>query len=317
MNPNKVCAVCNTLQPLENFIKCHTVMCPDGYSSVCNDCLENYLRSKDYDWNPFNKVCQSLNIPFIPKWVHKFVHESDKPFINYAALVSRDEYEGMDWQQYNDMYKTLERQHMLEEELPLLTDEKRRELQLKWGSNYDDEALAYLQDLFEGMQLTQNINGTLQDDQAKKICKISYELDCQIRAGDDFNKTMQAYDKLVQTAEFTPKNAKNAADFDSMGELVRWLERGGWKNKFYDGVTRDIVDETIQNIQTYNRRLYTNESGIGDEITRRIEALRVSNEKEQYYTEHTEYDLDNYENSNYDELINNDFAAEVEEGEVI
>jgi hypothetical protein len=59
---------------------------------------------------------------------------------------------------------------------------------------------------------------------------------------------LSSYDKLVKTAEFTPKNVKNATDFDSVGELFRWLEKRGWRNKFYDDVTRDIVDETMKNI---------------------------------------------------------------------
>jgi hypothetical protein len=59
---------------------------------------------------------------------------------------------------------------------------------------------------------------------------------------------LASYDKLVKVAEFTPKNVKNASDFDSVGELAKWLEKGGWKNKFYDGVTRDVVDETMKNI---------------------------------------------------------------------
>ena len=33
-------------------------------------------------------------------------------------------------------------------------------------------------------------------------------------------------------SEFTPKNVKNASDFESMGELCRWLEKRGFKNPF-------------------------------------------------------------------------------------
>jgi len=80
------------------------------------------------------------------------------------------------------------------------------------------------------------------------LCMISYELEQRIRNGEEFDKLLASYDKLVKVAEFTPKNAKNASDFDSTGELWRWLEKRGWKNKFYDNVTRDIVDETIKNI---------------------------------------------------------------------
>jgi len=77
---------------------------------------------------------------------------------------------------------------------------------------------------------------------------ISLELESRIRAGVDFDKLLSSYDKLVKVAEFTPKNVKNANDFDSVGELIKWLEKRGWKNKFYDGVTRDVIDETIKNI---------------------------------------------------------------------
>ena len=56
----------------------------------------------------------------------------------------------------------------------------------------------------------------------------------------------------VKTAEFTPRNVKNINDFDSVGELVKWLEKRNWRNNFYDDVTRDIVDETIKNIQAFN-----------------------------------------------------------------
>ena len=64
----------------------------------------------------------------------------------------------------------------------------------------------------------------------------------------DIDKLIGSYEKLVKIAEFTPKNTKNAGDFDSVGELVKWLEKGGWKNKFYDGATRDVVDETMKKI---------------------------------------------------------------------
>ncbi|MBR5939479.1 hypothetical protein IKZ77_02935 [Candidatus Saccharibacteria bacterium] len=77
---------------------------------------------------------------------------------------------------------------------------------------------------------------------------ISLELESRIRAGVDFDKLLSSYDKLVKVAEFTPKNVKNANDFDSVGELIKWLEKRGWVNKFYDGVTRDVIDETIKNI---------------------------------------------------------------------
>jgi hypothetical protein len=45
--------------------------------------------------------------------------------------------------------------------LPGLAEEKRRKLVEKWGGNYDDEALEYLEQLFNGLMTTQNVNGAL------------------------------------------------------------------------------------------------------------------------------------------------------------
>jgi hypothetical protein len=58
--------------------------------------------------------------------------------------------------------------------------------------------------------------------------------------------------KIIKDAEFTPKNAKNATDFDSFAEVAYWLEKHGKINKFYDNVTRDVIDEALKNIENYN-----------------------------------------------------------------
>ena len=92
-------------------------------------------------------------------------------------------------------------------------------------------------------------------DQAQKLCKLSLEIDKRIRAGDkDVDKFLSSYDKIVKTADFTPKSVKNATDFDSIGELMFWLEKRGHQNKFYDNTTRDVIDETLKNIEAWNQR---------------------------------------------------------------
>jgi len=150
----------------------------------------------------------------------------------------------------------------------------------------------------------------MQIDQAQKICKMSLEIDSRIREGTDFDKLLSSYDKLVKSADFTPKNAKNATDFDSTGELCKWLEKRGWINKFYDGVTRDIVDETIKNQQNYTQRLYVNESGIGEDISRRLEALKLGPESKEYYDVRPDYSEDEYDNDGFNGLKH---LGEVEE----
>ena len=319
----KECGRCHKVCGQESFSKTKSWFYPDGYLPICNECLRCHLSENNFDWATVNKICQYADIPFVAdKWEELRRMNGDDVFPIYALVFLGDEFEDLGWGDYYQEYKRLQEEKLIEEELPGLREEKIEKLQEKWGPNYDYEALNYLENLYNGILQTQNVNGALQGDQALKLCKISYEIDCCIREGSPVDKLLASYDKLVKTAEFTPKNVKSASDFDSVGELFRWLEKRGWRNKYYDGVTQDVVDETIKNIQNYNQRLYTNESNIGDEITHRIENLKMAKEIEEqsyYGTDRQDYDLDSYDNAGYEELFKDqeeeEFIAEIEDGE--
>ncbi len=246
------------------------------------------------------------------------LNSDDTVWQTYASNFESQCYQEFGWQSYDKEYRSLREVGLLEEEIPLVREKKYAEMRRKWGENYDEESLNYLEDLYTGLTLTQNVSGALQIDQAKKLCKISLEIDSLIRAGGkDIDKLLGSYDKLVKTAEFTPKNAKNATDFDSIAEVFLWLEKRGNINQFYDGTTRDIIDETLKNIQAYNQRLYLNEGGIGESITQRLQALKSVQEAESTYNTQSEFDLDVYDNNGYkfpeeDEEFNLDFEDGVD-----
>ena len=314
---SRKCVCCGQMKDSFSYLRTKSFMYPTGYVDVCVDCLGDKLEESGFDWNVMDKICQYLDIPFQMGKFEEFrrTHTAADLLKAYNLIYFSEEYENIDWTSYQEAYKELDAAAALDEVVPGLSDEKRRKLEEKWGFNYDPDELHYLENLYDGLLLTQNINGALQGDQAIKICKISLEIDNRIRAGEDFDKLLASYDKLVKTGEFTPKNVKNASDFESMGELCRWLEKRGFVNRFYDGETRDVVDETIKNIQSWNQRLYTNESGIGDEITQRIQALKTAAELESYYDlNETDNDFDFYENEGYEKLFKDEeFKVELED----
>lgn len=304
---SKICTFCGTDQPQSNYLRSKSIFSDHGCSTICNDCLRATLEKENFSWPSIDKLCQYLDIPFIPKEFEK-LHEAnqDNTFIIYSQVFFESEYQNLNWKEYYDQFKELKDGGFIEDELPLIREEKFRKLRDKWGANYEEEDLLYLEGLYSGLLTSQNVNGALQVDQAKKLCKISLEIDSRIRAGADFDKILASYDKLVKVAEFTPKNAKNASDFDSMGEVVLWLEKRGWINKFYDDVTRDVVDESLKNIQASNQRLYTNESGIGDDITERLQSLKRAQELENYYETDQDYDLESYQDEAWKEIYDKD-----------
>lgn len=310
----KTCSRCNGSFGPDAFSETKSFFYKDGYLPICNSCIEEYLVENNFDWEAVDKVCQYADIPFVPSEFER-LHEmnGDKVFPVYAKVFLSSDYNGLDWGVYFRRFKELKEAGLIDDELPVIKEKKLSQLKEKWGANYDEEELHYLEGLYDGMLQTQNVNGALQDDQAKKLCKISLEIDSRIREGSDFDKILSSYDKLVKVAEFTPKNVKNATDFDSVGEVFRWLEKRGWVNKFYDGVTQDVVDETMKNIMSFNQRLYVNESGITEEIERRLSALKNAQELENYYNTDKEYDLDEYDNAGYDELMKDeDFQVELD-----
>lgn len=310
----KTCSRCNGSFGPDAFSETKSFFYKDGYLPICNSCIEEYLVENNFDWEAVDKVCQYTDIPFVPSEFER-LHEmnGDKVFPVYAKVFLSSDYNGLDWGVYFRRFKELKEAGLIDDELPVIKEKKLSQLKEKWGANYDEEELHYLEGLYDGMLQTQNVNGALQDDQAKKLCKISLEIDSRIREGSDFDKILSSYDKLVKVAEFTPKNVKNATDFDSVGEVFRWLEKRSWVNKFYDGVTQDVVDETMKNIMNFNQRLYVNESGITEEIERRLSALKNAQELENYYNTDKEYDLDEYDNAGYDELMKDeDFQVELD-----
>lgn len=316
----KKCNICGQSFGPEGFAPTKSIFYPDGVIPVCNDCIDKILRDHGYNWEIVNKICQMADIPFVPKEWERLKEMTEVGlFYRYATIFLSSEFEGLDWGKYYEAFQALEARKELESELPGLADEKRSQLKRKWGENYDDEALAYLEDLLNGLLNTQNISGKLQLDQALKICKMSYEIDRKIAEGSDFDKLLSSYDKLVKTAEFTPKNTKNINDFDTCGEMMKYMEKIGWRNQFYDDVPRDVVDESIKNIQSFNQRLYIEENGIAEEIARRLEALKTTAEMENYFGTDTKHDLDGYADQGYDELINgledDDFKVDLSDEE--
>ena len=310
----KTCSRCGRDLFDTDFAFTHSIFYPDHRIPICNKCATEYLEENDWSWDAVEKLCQWADIPFIVKEWERLgeLNEKDKLWEVYAKVFAADCYKGFGWADYEKQYQKLREAGLLEEEVPLLGDAKIRDLQKKWGANYAEEDLYYLEDLYKGLLQTQNVNGALQIDQAQKICKLSLEIDNRIRAGDkEVDKFLSSYDKLVKTAEFTPKNTKNAVDFDSFAEVAKWLEKRGHQNKFYDNVTRDVIDESLKNIENYNQRLYINEGSIGEEITQRLQSLKnITEMEENVFDLQPDFDPDEYDNEGFDV---EDFEVEIDD----
>lgn len=277
------CARCGEDKSIAHFIGVPTSpIFNKGYLTICRECIANIINNAEDKWNTVDRLCQWANIPFVPEeWEKIFEKQQDQAFGVYASIFRQQPYDQLDWKMYYDAYKELESVNKLDSAIVSLREDKRKKLERKWGKDrYDDEELEYLENLHQGLLSSQNVVGSLNEDQALKLCRISLIIEEKIREGIDFSKDLKSYDELAKLSNLTPKNVKDANEFDSATEVYAYMEKTDWVNEGYDGGNRDEIDYTIQNMKNWVRYLYVHENGIAEEIEERIQNLKIAAELE-------------------------------------
>lgn len=272
----KKCTKCGEEKTPANFIGVNSKF-HNGSLPICRQCIAKMISEapKDENWNFVDKLCQWADVPFVPEqWAKIYEGNGKDAFGMYVSIFRSKPYDTLDWQIYNDVYLQIQEEDRVEDALPEMKEYQMEKRRQKWGHNYDDEELEYLENLHQGLLNSQNIVGALNEDQALKLCKISLIIEQKIRAGTDFSKDLKAYDDLSKLANITPKAVKDANEFNSVGEIFAYLEKKGWMNKYYDGAVKDEVDFTIKDIKYWLRYLYVQETGISEEIEQRIQNLK-------------------------------------------
>ena len=278
----KKCTKCLEDRSTAHYIAVNSPL-HNGSLPICRECLAKMISSTPQEerWNMVDKICQWADVPFVSGEWEKLYQANGKDTLGvYIAIFRSEKYNTLDWMKYNKAYLQLLEENRVEDGIPELREKQLKDWRQKWGVNYDEEQLEYLENLHQGLLNSQNVVGALNEDQALKLCKISLIIEEKIRANVDFTKDLKAYDELAKLSNLTSKNVKDANEFDSFGEVYGYLEKTGWLNKYYDGAVRDEVDNTEKNIKNWNRYLYVNETGIAEEIEHRINNLKIASELE-------------------------------------
>lgn len=179
----------------------------------------------------------------------------------------------------------------VEQELDL-TDEDRTYLRLKWGKTYKPEEWVKLEQLYEEMMASYDIQGAGHKDTLKLICKTSLKANQLIDIGDieGFQKMSKVYDSLMKSGKFTA--AQNKAEsgelVDSIGELIELCEKEGYIERYYVEQPHDKVDLTIQDMQRYARTLIEDETNISTMVEK---ALRENAKEDEEKAKNAESDI--------------------------
>ena len=85
------CTKCEIVQGEENFIKTNSLFY-DGYLPICNNCINEWLAQFDYNWAQIDKICQWIDIPFVPaEWEKiKSINTLNEAFPKYAEIFNSE-----------------------------------------------------------------------------------------------------------------------------------------------------------------------------------------------------------------------------------
>ena len=165
-----------------------------------------------------------------------------------------------------------------------LTPEDIVYLRLKWGKSYKPEEWVRLEQLFEEMMSSYDIQAAGHIDTLKLVCKTSLKANQLLDIGDvdGAQKMVKMYDGLMKSGKFTAaqNKAESGEYVDSISELVAICETEGFIPRFYTDGPQDKVDRTLQDLQSYTRTLVVEEMNLGNLIENAVKQIELDKIKE-------------------------------------
>ena len=181
-------------------------------------------------------------------------------------------------------YHTEDQQEEEVEELDL-TDEDKTYLRLKWGKAYKPEEWVKLEQLYDEMMQSYDIQSAGHIDTLKLVCKTSLKCNQLIDFGDveGFQKMSRVYDQLMKSGKFTAaQNKADSGEFvDSISALVEICEKDGFIPRYYTDQPNDRVDETLLDLKEYTHSLVTEEMNLGNLIENAVKEMAQQESKEE------------------------------------
>ena len=166
-----------------------------------------------------------------------------------------------------------------------LTDDDKIYLRLKWGKAYKPEEWVRLEQLYNEMMESYDIQSAGHIDTLKLLCKTSLKANQLIDIGDveGFQKMSKVYDQLMKSGKFTAaQNKAEQGEFvDSISELVTLCEKEGFIPRYYTDGPKDRVDETIADLKGYTHSLVVEEMNLGNLIENAVKQMAIEEAKEE------------------------------------
>ena len=282
------CLKCKQEKPIHEFQYTPSNFFPAHRSQLCTSCLELMIHQDNM--GEVDRLCRWLDVPFdLNKWTQLYAIHKDHTLTAYFNTLLDEHYQALQWADENERWRLARNEGTIDEEIEALSEAKIRKLKRTWSPSYSTEELLFLEDYYNQILATQNVSTPILQHYARDLCEIELRIKKGLRNGDDIKKDMDARDNIIKIAHFEATNAKNAADFESVGELMVYYGKKGWHPKWHSE-PKDDVDFCMQNIQNYLKRLVVNEGNFAEQVEDRRERYNLTERLETIENEAVEFD---------------------------
>ena len=227
---------------------------------VANKKIEETMKRQGYEAAEIAQAIATSTIPVPQAPLQEPVYVEENPFL----ASGNEDYFG-------------EVNGGLDDFIDDLTEEDKTYLRLKWGKTYKPEEWIRLEQLYEEMMASYDIQGAGHIDTLKLVCKTSLKANQLIDIGDieGFQKMSKVYDSLMKSGKFTAaQNKAESGDFiDSIGELIEMCEKEGYIERYYVESPKDRVDLTIADMQRYTRTLIEEETNLPNMVEKALREI--------------------------------------------
>jgi hypothetical protein len=243
----------------------------DGTSYTCIECVASKIDR--HDLGSIDKMCQFLDLPFdADKWLEmeKRYEKLGPLLIDYCQEMTNGKYVDNDWFEYNKMWEKCREYNGVLDKLTAMHSDLLMFLRKKWG-HIDGFTLEEYMRMEEYERHTLShypFKDEARRDMVRKLAKLSAISDHCIANGDNKEATtvLQSYNTLMKELGISTQTASNENTIESLSELVAYLEKTGFLLNYKITENRDVVDKTIENMQQYVRRLFTDSSETVNEM---------------------------------------------------
>lgn len=211
-------------------------------------------------------LCRYLDIPFdIDKWTKLYQDHGARTLSTYLNLIGDGRYQEKNWTIENERWRLAREENTFDDEVGVLKQAKAAKLKKTWSAAYTSDELIWLDDFYNKIVATQNVSTPILQEKARDFCELQLNIKKGLRNGVDVSKMMTNADNIVKTYHFEASNAKSAADFESVGELMVYYGKKGWHPKWHTE-PQDSIDFMMRDIQNYLKRLVINEGNFAEQV---------------------------------------------------